>query len=56
MLYEVITPEVEMSRDLVIKRLTGRRICPKCKEIYHIETLKPKKEGICDKDGSYNFV
>ena len=36
----------------VIKRLSGRRICPKCGWIYHINTLKPKIEGICDKDGS----
>ncbi len=38
--------------ELVIKRLTGRRICPKCKEIYHIETLKPKQDGLCDNDGT----
>ena len=40
-------PEVE-----VIKRLSGRRMCPKCNAGYHINYFKPKKEGICDKCGS----
>jgi adenylate kinase len=44
--------------DLVIddsvleKRLTGRRSCPACNAIYHIDTLKPKAEGLCVKCGS----
>ena len=43
--------------DLVIddsvleRRLTGRRSCPACSAIYHIDTLKPKVEGVCDKCG-----
>lgn len=41
-----------ISDETVIKRLTGRRVCPDCRQNYHIETLKPKTEGQCDKDGS----
>ncbi|WP_339022651.1 nucleoside monophosphate kinase [Spiroplasma endosymbiont of Crioceris asparagi] len=37
---------------VIIERLTGRLICPKCKKSYHVVSLKPKKEGICDNDGS----
>ncbi|HVA01644.1 MAG TPA: adenylate kinase [Terriglobia bacterium] len=37
---------------LVIKRLTGRRVCPKCGEIYNLYLDPPGKDGICDKDGS----
>jgi adenylate kinase len=38
--------------DSVIEnRLTGRRSCPACSAIYHIDTLKPKVEGVCDKCG-----
>ncbi|OHB58484.1 MAG: adenylate kinase [Planctomycetes bacterium GWF2_42_9] len=38
--------------DSVIEnRMTGRRSCPACGAVYHIETLKPKKDGICDKCG-----
>ena len=36
----------------IIKRLSGRRICRNCNAIYHVEKIKPKKEGICDKCGS----
>jgi adenylate kinase len=36
----------------VAGRLTGRRSCPKCGAVYHIKNLKPKVEGVCDKDGT----
>jgi adenylate kinase len=32
-------------------RLTGRRSCPQCGAVYHLENLKPEAEGICDRDG-----
>ncbi len=35
----------------VIKRLAGRRLCKACGAGYHVDTIKPKKEGICDKCG-----
>jgi adenylate kinase len=43
---------LEVSEDVIIRRITGRRICPKCAAVYHIENLRPRVEGICDKDGS----
>jgi adenylate kinase len=43
---------LEASEDVIIRRITGRRICPKCAAVYHIENLRPRVEGICDKDGS----
>lgn len=36
----------------LIKRNTGRRVCPKCDAVYHILTNPPKKTGICDRCGS----
>ncbi|HEY8405650.1 MAG TPA: adenylate kinase [Acholeplasma sp.] len=36
--------------DIIIKRITGRRSCPTCGAIYHIENNPPKVFGICDKD------
>jgi adenylate kinase len=36
---------------IILRRLTGRRSCPVCGAVYHIENLKPKVAGICDKDG-----
>jgi adenylate kinase len=38
--------------DVVAKRMTGRRSCPECGAVYHIENLKPKVEGLCDNDGT----
>lgn len=42
---------LEIDDDVVAKRMTGRRSCPKCGAVYHIENLKPKASGICDIDG-----
>jgi adenylate kinase len=36
---------------IIIERLSTRRICKNCGEIYNIRHLKPKKEGVCDKCG-----
>ncbi len=36
----------------LIKRNTGRRVCPKDDAVYHIHTNPPKKAGICDRCGS----
>lgn len=43
---------LEIDDHVVTKRITGRRSCPVCGAVYHIENLKPKTEGICDKDGT----
>jgi len=39
------------STDIVIFRLTGRRLCRDCGANYHIINMPPKKEGLCDKCG-----
>jgi len=36
---------------IIIERLSSRRICRNCGEVYNIRYLKPKKPGICDKCG-----
>lgn len=41
-----------VSEDVIVRRITGRRICPKCAAVYHIENMKPKADGICDNDGT----
>src|SRR5437763_2887237 len=38
--------------DKLLKRLTGRRTCPVCGAIYNIYTNPPKKDELCDNDGS----
>ena len=32
----------------LIRRISGRRVCKSCGAPYHIVTLKPKTEGVCD--------
>lgn len=36
---------------VVVERLSGRRTCRACKSAYHIETLPPRQEGLCDECG-----
>ena len=39
---------IEISREALMKRLTGRRTCSKCGEIYNIYFRPAKQEGVCD--------
>ncbi|MCD6419448.1 MAG: adenylate kinase [Synergistetes bacterium] len=39
---------LDASEDVVIERLSGRRVCKKCGAIYHIKNHPPKVEGVCD--------
>ncbi|MGP8077143.1 MAG: adenylate kinase [Thermoplasmata archaeon] len=38
--------------DVLIPRLSGRRVCPTCQAVYHVETQRPQRPGRCDRDGS----
>ena len=43
---------IRVDQDFLLKRLTGRRICPACGTIYNIYFNPPRKEGVCDLDGT----
>ena len=43
---------VDVPDESIVKRMSGRRSCPSCSSIYHVEFKKPQKDGICDKCGS----
>ena len=43
---------LKIDDEIIEARMTGRRSCPKCGAVYHIENLKPKVDGICDNDGA----
>jgi len=45
---EIQAIEVDVPKEELMKRLTGRRSCPACGEIYNIYSKPPKVEGICD--------
>lgn len=42
----------ELPAHLLIERLSGRRVCPKCLTVYNIATRPPKSPGRCDLDGA----
>jgi adenylate kinase len=39
---------LDAPRDLLMARLTGRRVCRKCGQSFHVINIPPKKEGVCD--------
>ena len=45
---EIQAIEVDVPRDELMKRLTGRRSCPVCGEIYNVYSKPPKNDGVCD--------
>lgn len=42
---------IDTSEEVIVKRLSGRRISPGTGRVYHIHNLPPKKDGICDDTG-----
>jgi adenylate kinase len=43
---------IEVPDDEVVRRLSGRRVCVKSGHNYHVDFDPPKREGVCDQDGS----
>jgi adenylate kinase len=43
---------IDVPDEEVVRRLSGRRVCASAGHNYHIEFDPPKREGICDEDGS----
>lgn len=42
---------LDLPEQVLIERLSGRRVCPACQSVYHLVTLPPRVPGRCDKDG-----
>lgn len=42
---------LEVRDEVIYDRMSGRRSCPKCGTVYHLVSLKPQVEGVCDHDG-----
>jgi adenylate kinase len=43
---------IDVPDDVIVRRLSGRRVCRKEGHVYHVETNPPKHDGVCDIDGS----
>ncbi len=43
---------LDVDREELVARLTGRRVCPDCGATYHVEFSPPEREGVCDECGA----
>ena len=39
---------IDCDNDELVRRISGRRVCRLCGAPYHVDTMKPKTEGVCD--------
>lgn len=44
--------DVDVPDESIIRRMSGRRACIGCGATYHVVTIPPKKEGVCDTCGA----
>ncbi|MEF8839047.1 MAG: adenylate kinase [Haloarculaceae archaeon] len=42
---------LSVSREELVDRLTGRRVCSECGETYHVEFDQPAEDGVCEECG-----
>lgn len=47
---------LDIDNNVVVKRLTGRRTCTNCGSVFHVESMPPAKDGICDSCGSKLYI
>ena len=40
---------IDVDKNILVKRLSGRRVCKNCGETYHVDNKPSEKEGVCDK-------
>ena len=43
--------DIQVPKEVLLKRLTARRVCKVCGATYNLVGMPPKKEGICDECG-----
>ncbi len=43
---------IDVPDEVLVRRITGRRLCSKEGHVYHVEANPPKHDGVCDIDGS----
>ena len=43
-----VVVDIEVAEDILLPRMIGRRVCRSCGKPYHVITMPPKVEGVCD--------
>jgi adenylate kinase len=46
-----MVPNIAVPDEVLVERVSGRRICRVCGESYHVRFNPPKQPGVCDNDG-----
>ena len=54
--HKIIVISIDLPRELLLKRLTGRQTCSACGSIYNVHFKPSKKEGLCDLDDQPLFT
>jgi|SRR6185436_5143287 adenylate kinase len=54
--HSIVVVEIDVPRDLLRKRLAGRRTCSVCGAIYHTQFKPSKNDGVCDLEGAPLFT
>ena len=47
-----VVASLAVPREELVRRLTGRRVCPDCGATYHVDFDPPEEEGVCDECGT----
>ncbi|HXY47052.1 MAG TPA: adenylate kinase [Thermoplasmata archaeon] len=42
----------ELPSEVLVRRLSARRICPQCQSVYNVDSQPPRVPGRCDRDGA----
>ncbi|MGH9344296.1 MAG: adenylate kinase [Terriglobia bacterium] len=50
--FRMLALNIRVAQETLLKRLAGRRVCPVCGRNYNIFFGPPRKEGVCDNEGS----
>jgi adenylate kinase len=50
--HRIVAINIDVPREDLLHRLSGRRMCPACGAIYHVDFKPPKSDNACDVDGS----
>ncbi len=43
---------IDVEPEVIVRRLTSRRVCPSCNAVYNVESNPPRNEGRCDECGT----
>jgi adenylate kinase len=46
-----VVPYIAVPDEVLVERVSGRRLCRVCGEAYHVKFNPPKRSGVCDNDG-----